>query len=94
MPGTSPVEPNIAIPPGEHLEEELTIRELTVHTLAELMGVGPETIGEVVCGARPVTTEFAQDLERVLGIPSEIWLNLEANYRAALRRLGRESPDD
>ncbi|MCY3881786.1 MAG: transcriptional regulator [Chloroflexi bacterium] len=91
MSARSPVEPNIAIRPGEHLEEELASRSLTVRALADLVGHPIGAINEVVRGAQPLSAELALDLEAALGMPSEVWVNLEAHYRATLRRLSRES---
>lgn len=47
-----PLEPNVAIPPGEHLEEELEARGLTQRALAEALGRPPQMIREVIRGKR------------------------------------------
>ena len=82
-----PIEPNVAIPPGEHLEEELDVRGMTQRALAELLGRPPQMISEVVRGKKAITADFALELEGALGIPAHLWMNLEANYRLTKARL-------
>ena len=82
-----PIEPNIAIPPGEHLDEELETRGMTQRALAELLGRPPQMISEVVRGKKAITADFALELEGALGIPAHLWMNLEANYRLTKARL-------
>ena len=82
-----PIEPNIAIPPGEHLEEELEVRGMTQRALAEMLGRPPQMISEVVRGKKAITADFALELEGALGTPAHIWMNLEANYRLTKARL-------
>ena len=92
---TPPIEPNVAIPPGEHLEEELDARGMPRQVLAELMGCSPQVLREVVRGKKAITAEFAVELEGALGIPANVWMSLEANYRLVQGRLegrGRPSP--
>ena len=87
------IEPNVAIPPGEHLQEELDARGMPQQTLAELVGCSPRVLREVVRGKKAVTAEFALELEAALGIPANVWMSLEANYRLVLARLeGRGRP--
>ena len=86
-----PIEPNVAIPPGEHLEEELDARGMPRQVLAELMGCSPQVLREVVRGKKAVTAEFALELEGALGIPANVWLTLEANYQASKERLRQDS---
>ncbi|MXX19782.1 MAG: HigA family addiction module antidote protein [Dehalococcoidia bacterium] len=82
-----PIETNVAIPPGEHLEEELEARGMTQRALAELLGRPPQMISEVIRAKKAVTADFALELEGALGIPAHVWMNLEANYRLAKARL-------
>ena len=82
-----PVESNVAIPPGEHLEEELEVRGMTQRALANLLGRPPQMISEVIRGKKAITADFALELEGALGIPAHLWMNLEANYRLTKARL-------
>lgn len=82
-----PIEPNVAIPPGEHLEEELEARGMTQRALAELLGRPPQMISEVIRGKKAVTADFALELEGALGITAHLWMNLEANYQLTKARM-------
>lgn len=86
-----PIEPNIAIPPGEHLEEELEARGMTQRALAHLLGRPPQMISEVIRGKKAITADFALELEGALGIPAHLWVSLEANYRLNKARLEWQS---
>ena len=77
---------DMAIPPGEVLEEELEAREITWEELAVKLGI---TIGDVeglIQATRPFTDAVAVGLEGALGISKQFWLGLEDNYRATLKR--------
>ena len=82
-----PIEPNVAIPPGEHLEEELEVRGMTQRALADLLGRPPQMISQVIRGKKSITADFALELEGALGIPAHIWMGLEANYQLTRARL-------
>lgn len=82
-----PIEPNIAIPPGEHLEEELEARGMTQRALADLLGRPPQMISQVIRAKKSITADFALELEGALGIPAHIWIGLEANYQLSRARL-------
>ncbi|MXY36906.1 MAG: HigA family addiction module antidote protein [Dehalococcoidia bacterium] len=86
-----PIEPNVAIPPGEHLEEELEARGMTQRALAQLLGRPPQMISEVIRGKKAITADFALELEGALGIPAHLWVNLEANYQLTRARLEWQS---
>lgn len=79
--------PGIAIPPGEHLAETLHEKGMTQTELARRMGRPQQAINEIVRGAKAITAETALQLETVLGITAETWMNLEVNYRLAKARL-------
>ena len=77
---------DLAIPPGEILEEELEAREMTQKELARSMGRPPQVINEIIRAKKAITPETALDLERVLGISARYWLGLETEYRLTLAR--------
>lgn len=79
-------QPDVAIPPGETLEENLQILGLSQTELAERMGRPLKTINGIIKGKVAITPETAIQLEQVLGIPADFWNNLETNYRSALAR--------
>ena len=77
---------NLAIPPGEGLLEEIEFRGIPLHQLAESLSLPVEAVEELISGERAVTPDIAARLEVVLGISAQLWLNLEARYRATLAR--------
>ena len=79
-------ETDLLFAPGEMLAEELEVRGMTQRALAEAMGRPPQVINEIVKGKKAITAETALQLERVLGIPAHLWMNLESAYRLALAR--------
>lgn len=77
---------DLPVPPGDLLAEEIEAASLTQRQLAVRMGRPPQAINEIVKGRKSITPETAVELERVLGVPAHIWLNLETSYRLALAR--------
>ncbi len=74
--------PDIAIPPGEFLAEEIQARELSQKELAKRMGRPINTINEIIKGKKAITAETAIQLEEVMPeIPARFWLNLETDYQ-------------
>ncbi len=72
---------DLAIPPGELLEEELSARGMAQHDLAVRMGRPAQAINEIVRGKKRITDDTALGLEKVLGIPAHLWVSLEASYQ-------------
>jgi HTH-type transcriptional regulator/antitoxin HigA len=77
---------DLAIPPGELLEEELEERDMSQAELARLMGRPAQAVNEIIHARKQITPETALQLERALGIPAYLWLNLESDYRLTLAR--------
>ena len=80
------IETDLAIPPGELLQEELRARGMTQKRLAGLMNRPPQAISEIIRGRKAITAETALALEEALEIPAYFWLRLEAQYRLILAR--------
>ena len=84
--------PDVAIPPGEYLAEEIEAREISQKELARLMGRPANAINEIINGKKAITAETALQLEAVMPeIPARFWLNLETDYQLtkALIKRGR-----
>lgn len=79
--------PDYAVPPGELLLETIEERGMTQVELAERTGRKEKTINEIIKGKAPITPETAIQLERVLGVSSSFWNNLERNYQALMARI-------
>ena len=84
------VYPDVAIPPGEYLAEEIGTRGLTQKELARRMARPVNAINEIVNGKKAITAETALQLEAAMPeIPARFWLNLETDYqltRALIKR--------
>ena len=74
--------PDVAIPPGEYLAEEIAARGLSQKELARRMGRPVNAINEIVNGKKAITAATALQLESVMPeIPARFWLHLETDYQ-------------
>jgi addiction module HigA family antidote len=70
--------------PGEILLEEfLKPMGLTQYRLAKEIGVSQRRIGEIVAGARSVTSDTDLRLSRFFGMSEGFWIGLQMDYDAA-----------
>lgn len=74
-------------PPGETLLDTIQAKNISQTELAERMGRPIKTINEIIQGKAAITPETAIQLERVLGISAEFWLEREKNYRLELAQI-------
>ena len=79
--------PFVATHPGEMIRDELKERGMTQKRLAEEMSVKPSVLSETINGKRPVSKNVAIALEKALGIPAEIWMNLQSQYELDKARI-------
>jgi HTH-type transcriptional regulator/antitoxin HigA len=77
---------DLAIPPGEYLEEVLEDIGISQAELARRMGRPSQAINEIIHGEKAVTPETALQLEQVVGVPAHIWTGLESEYRLILAK--------
>jgi len=73
--------------PGETLKELLEDRKMSQAELAERMGRPKKTINEIIKGKASLTSDTAIQLERVLGVPADFWIQREMNYRALVAQI-------
>ena len=74
--------PDVAIPPGEYLAEEIEARGLSQKELARRMGRPTNAVNEIINGKKAITAETALQLEAVMPeIPARFWMNLESDYQ-------------
>lgn len=67
--------------PGEILREECLLPlEMSARQLAEILGVPPNRISDIVREKRSVTADTALRLARHFGTTAEFWLNLQASH--------------
>jgi HTH-type transcriptional regulator/antitoxin HigA len=83
-------QPNIAIHPGETLQEILETITMPQAELAERTGLTIKTINEIVQGKNPITPETANKFSAVFGMSAIFWNNLQRDYDETLSRLERE----
>ena len=82
--------PDIAIPPGEYLAEEIEARGMSQKELARRMGRPLNAINEIVNGKKAITAETALQLEDAMPeIPARFWLNLETDYQLTKALINR-----
>ena len=81
---------DLAVPPGEYLEEVIGELGMTKDELARRMGRPATKMSSVFKGSKAITPETAMQLEKVVGVPANIWLGLESEYRLALARQAEE----
>jgi len=77
---------DLAIPPGEYLEEVISELGMTKDELARRMNRPAPKLSAIFTGAKAITSDTALHLEKVVGVPAHIWTGLEAEYRLTLVR--------
>lgn len=77
---------DIAIPPGEYLEEIIEDLGMTKEELARRMNRPAPKLSPIFKGEKAITPDTAIQIEKVLGVPAHIWTGLEAEYRLILAR--------
>ncbi len=77
--------------PGDTISETLDHIKMSQTELAERMGKTPSKVNDLISGKEPITMATALQLEKVLGIDAQFWLNREMHYREKLTRLEQEN---
>lgn len=77
---------DLAIPPGEYLEEVITELGITKDELARRMNRPAPKLSAIFSGNKILTADTALQLEKVVGVPAHIWTGLEAEFRLTLAR--------
>jgi HTH-type transcriptional regulator / antitoxin HigA len=80
------VQTDLAVPPGEYLEEILDELGITKDELARRMGRPAPKLSPIFKGRKAITPDTALQLEKVIGVPAHVWTGLEADYRLVLAR--------
>lgn len=62
------------------IKDELKERNLTQKELSEMTGIKPSVLSETINGKRSVSLNVAVALEKALGVPAEVWMNLQTQY--------------
>lgn len=80
------IETDIALHPGEVLQDELEAREIKKTAFAALLGIKPGHLSELLHGRRHVSAGTALKLEKLLDIPAEYWMRVQVNYDLFMER--------
>lgn len=82
--------PFIAIHPGELLKDELESRGIKQKEFAELTGIQPTQLNEIINGKRGINAELALLISRALKMEATTWLNLQNNYELDLAKINKK----
>jgi HTH-type transcriptional regulator/antitoxin HigA len=82
---------DLAIPPGEYLEEVIAELDMSKDELARRMRRPAAKLSAVFKGDKAITPDTALQLEKVVGVPAHIWLGLESEYRLTIARQQSEA---
>ena len=74
-------------PPGDTIQETIDSIGMSQNELAERMGKNTKNINRIIKGKEPITQNTAIQLERVLGIPVDFWLEREKEYRRDIAQI-------
>lgn len=77
----------MAVPPGGLLKETIDEVGMTQEELANRTGHSEKMISQIINAKAPITDQTAFQLERVLGTPAHVWINLESAYQYNTSRL-------
>ena len=77
---------DLPVSPGSVLEEEIKARGISQKELARRMGRPPQVVNEIIKAKKSISPETALELEKVLGMPAQLWVNLESVYRMTIAR--------
>ena len=83
---SSRVASDMAISPGEVLQEEIEARGMSQKELAARLGRPPQVINEIIRAKEAVTPDTAIGLGKVLGMNPQYWIRLETDYRMTVVR--------
>ncbi|WLI87790.1 helix-turn-helix domain-containing protein [Massilia sp. R2A-15] len=87
-------QPDYAVTPGEVLEVVIESREMSQQELAKQSGMSINEVAAIIDGRSTVTAEIARQLELALGMPAQLWINLESLFqeRSARVKMGSRPP--
>jgi HTH-type transcriptional regulator/antitoxin HigA len=76
--------------PGDTILETIGNMKMSQVDLATRIGKTPSKVNDIIAGKEPITVVTALQLENVLGIAAQFWLNREMLYREQLFRIEQE----
>lgn len=76
--------------PGDDILETIEHIKMSQAELADRLGKTAPKVHDLITGKEPITYNTALQLEKVLGIDAQFWLNREMQYREKLTRIQQE----
>lgn len=77
---------NVALHPGDILQDELDARSIQKTIFAGQLGMKPGHLSELLHGKRHVSAATALKLEKLLGIAAEYWMRVQVYYDLFIER--------
>ena len=68
-------------PPGEFIQEELEERGWSQAEFADILGLAPNIVNELISAKRAVTPKIAKAVGDAFGTGAQVWMNLESAYQ-------------
>ena len=87
MPQRTKIDRELLSPPGDDIREHIDYIKMTQAELADRLGKTPSKVNDLITGKEPITYDTALQLEKVLGVDAQYWLNREMLYREKLARI-------
>jgi HTH-type transcriptional regulator/antitoxin HigA len=84
------IERELLSKPGDTILETIEHLRMSQAELAERLGKTPAQVNDLISGKGPLTVNTALQLEKVLGIDMQFWLNSETRYREKIARLEQD----
>lgn len=75
-----------AVPVGFMLKQEIEARGYTQSVFAKEMCINPRVLRALLSGKKPISTDIAVKLEEVLGIPAQLWMDMQKRYELTLEK--------
>ena len=72
--------PFVATHPGEMIKDELKERNMTQKQLTAESGIKASVLSETINGKRSVSLNVAVAIEKVLGVPADVLMNMQTQY--------------
>ncbi len=85
------LETDIVLHPGEILRDELEARTISQKAFAEILGVQPPHLNDLLKGKRHISARLAVKIEKALNIDAAYWLRVQMAYDLAIARKEMEA---
>jgi plasmid maintenance system antidote protein VapI len=74
--------------PGKYIREWMELYDVTEETMLSTLNVTSSVFSGILMGLRPLTKYLANRLEKLTGVPSQDWINIEMAYIGSLETRG------